>query len=308
MAVDGDPATAWRVADRADPVGEHDPPRRRRADRPPDAAAAAPGRRPCATSGGCRSPSTTAPPIPVDLDDSVARARRAARRHRPDDRAEHRDDHHRQSVVVPDPTIGPALAAVGFAEIDTGLEPTVEVVRPPADAVDAIAAAGEAPVSFVLTRLRTRPSDRWRSDPEPTMVREIELPERPLVRPGDHRAPRPAGRRRRARRSCSAIDGPVATNRLTGVASGGRVGASPTATRRRRGSRRSAAPSASSARRSRTDAAFDDVRARPAERRPLADHRRPCVRRRRHRRVPCRRDSDGTQHRRRCPPPCPPVT
>ena len=60
-------------------------------------------------------------------------------------------------VVVPDPTIGPALAAVGFAEVDTGLEPTVEVVRPPADAVDAVADA-DVPVSYVLSRLRTRPS------------------------------------------------------------------------------------------------------------------------------------------------------
>ena len=77
---------------------------------------------------------------------------------------------------MPDQTLGPALAAVGFAEIGTGLEPTVEIVRPPPDAVDAIAAAGDAPVSFVLTRLRTRPSDRWRSDPEPAMVREIEVP------------------------------------------------------------------------------------------------------------------------------------
>ena len=45
-------------------------------------------------------------------------------------------------VVVPDQTLGPALAAVGFAEVGTGLAPTVEVVRPPADAVDAMTAAG----------------------------------------------------------------------------------------------------------------------------------------------------------------------
>ena len=50
MAVDGDPATAWRVADRAAPERRADPPRRRRADRPPDAAPARPAPRPCATS------------------------------------------------------------------------------------------------------------------------------------------------------------------------------------------------------------------------------------------------------------------
>ena len=38
-------------------------------------------------------------------------------------------------------------------------------MRPPAD-VAAIAAAGpDVPVSFVFTRLRTRPTDRWRSTP-----------------------------------------------------------------------------------------------------------------------------------------------
>ena len=81
-------------------------------------------------------------------------------------------------VVVPDPTIGPALAAVGFAEVGTGLGPTVEVVRPPADAAAAITAAGpDVPVSFVLTRLRTRPTDRWRADPESSIVRDVELPD-----------------------------------------------------------------------------------------------------------------------------------
>ena len=32
------------------------------------------------------------------------------------------------------------------------------------------------PVTYVLTRLRTRPTDRWRSDPEAAMVREITVP------------------------------------------------------------------------------------------------------------------------------------
>jgi arabinofuranan 3-O-arabinosyltransferase len=80
------------------------------------------------------------------------------------------------SVVVPDLTPAAAWAAVGFSEIDFGLGPTVEVVRLPRDVPDAISAArGNTPVTFVLSRLRTRPTDRWRSDPEPAMVREIQL-------------------------------------------------------------------------------------------------------------------------------------
>ena len=149
------------------------------------------------------------------------------------------------SVVVPDPTLGPALAAVGFAEIDTGLEPTVEVVRPPADAVDAIAAAGDAPVSFVLTRLRTRPSDRWRSDPEPAMVREIELPDDRVVRRRRSPCASTSGPTDDVLAELLGIDGPTGdepADRRGRRRPGGRP---PTATRRRRGSRRSAAPSAS---------------------------------------------------------------
>ncbi|MFV0306255.1 MAG: alpha-(1-_3)-arabinofuranosyltransferase family protein [Desertimonas sp.] len=76
-------------------------------------------------------------------------------------------------VAVPDPTIGPALAAVGFAEIDLGLGPTTEVVRVGNDLAD-VAVPDELATSYVFTRLRTDPLDRWRSDPEPEIVREWE--------------------------------------------------------------------------------------------------------------------------------------
>ena len=80
-------------------------------------------------------------------------------------------------VVVPDPTLGPASAAVGFSEVDFGLGPTIEVVRPPVVVTSAMTSGGTAtPVTYVLTRLRTRPTDRWRSDPEAAMVREITVP------------------------------------------------------------------------------------------------------------------------------------
>ena len=84
------------------------------------------------------------------------------------------------SVVVPDPTIGPALAAVGFAEVDVGLGPTVEVVRVPTDVVDALADAPQTPVSYVFTRLRTRPTRplarRSRTDDGPRVRRARRSP------------------------------------------------------------------------------------------------------------------------------------
>ena len=122
------------------------------------------------------------------------------------------------SVVVPDLTIGPALAAVGFAEVDVGLGPTVEVVRVPTDVVDPLAESPQTPVSYVFSRLRTRPSDRWRADPEPTMVREFDVP--------DDRQLLPAVSVRLDQRAADevlagllGIDGPIASTRLTGVAS-----------------------------------------------------------------------------------------
>lgn len=75
---------------------------------------------------------------------------------------------------APQPPVADAIGAVGFAEIGTGHEPTVEWIRPPIDGLDAD--GDTTPVSFVFSRLRTDPSDRWRSDPEPALRREVELP------------------------------------------------------------------------------------------------------------------------------------
>jgi arabinofuranan 3-O-arabinosyltransferase len=215
MAVDGDPATAWRVADRADPIGEQlvlD------IDEPIDhlTLEQVAGSRIVRHIGRVSIAVDDAPPIVVGLDDSSFSL-----------------DGQRvditpttgpstvtitiDSVVVPDQTLGPALAAVGFAEVGTGLAPTVEVVRPPAVATDAIAAAGDdVPVSFVLSRLRTRPTDRWRSDPEPALVRDIELPddrtfETELTVRLDRRATD------EILAALLGITGPLADARLTGV-------------------------------------------------------------------------------------------
>jgi arabinofuranan 3-O-arabinosyltransferase len=175
MAIDGDPATAWRVADRASAIGEHleltiDEPIDHLTLRQPLGAEAV------RHIGRVSIRVDDREPVTVDLDERSFRDG-GQRVDLPPTTGPSTVRITIEDVVVPDPTLGPALAAVGFAEVGTGLAPTVEVVRPPADAVAALAAVGEeTPVSFVLTRLRTRPTNRWRSDPEPALVREIELP------------------------------------------------------------------------------------------------------------------------------------
>jgi len=64
----------------------------------------------------------------------------------------------------------PGPSAVVFAEL--GLGAHTEVVSLPSDASEV--AAG-TPVTVVLTRLRTDPLNRWRSDPEPRLVRQFSL-------------------------------------------------------------------------------------------------------------------------------------
>ncbi len=77
-----------------------------------------------------------------------------------------------------DGLVATGLDAVGFAEIRTGLGPTVEVTRPPIDwlARSARASLVGTPIDQVLTRLRVDPANRWRRDPEPRMVRDVTVP------------------------------------------------------------------------------------------------------------------------------------
>ncbi len=78
---------------------------------------------------------------------------------------------------TPVPPIGDAIGGVGFATIDLGLGPTTEVIRVPLDATDAMTAAdATTPLTAVFTRLRTDPTDRWRSDPEPALRRQFDVP------------------------------------------------------------------------------------------------------------------------------------
>ena len=196
MAVDGDPATAWRVADRAPAEGEFirldvaEPIDHVTLRQPAGAAAVRhigevtrDRRRRRAAAGDARR--------------AVARPRGPARRSRTHRRVPATVTITIESVVVPDPTIGPALAAVGFAEIDVGLDPTVEVVRPPGDprsrrapGVVRVHPPADAPDRSVARRSRSR---RWSASSR--------SPAPGRLTPDGHGAARPAGRRRGARRA-----------------------------------------------------------------------------------------------------------
>ena len=64
----------------------------------------------------------------------------------------------------------PGASAVGFAEL--GLGAHREVVRLPTDTTTV---APTTPLAIALTRLRTDPLNRWRSDPEAQIIREFAL-------------------------------------------------------------------------------------------------------------------------------------
>jgi arabinofuranan 3-O-arabinosyltransferase len=68
---------------------------------------------------------------------------------------------------------GEGLDAVGFAEVSTGAGPTEEVVRTPSNVLPQV--GDDQQLDVVLTRLRTRPTNRWRSDPESHLVRSFTL-------------------------------------------------------------------------------------------------------------------------------------
>jgi arabinofuranan 3-O-arabinosyltransferase len=218
MAIDGDPTTSWLVADRAPAEGEFI---RLDVDEPIDHVTL---RQPVGADAVRHVGQVTVavddrPGIPVALNE----------------RSFSEDGQRVEiepttgpapvtitigSVAVPDPTIGPALAAVGFAEIDVGLGPTVEVVRPPRDIVTAGVDVDASSLTYLFTRLRARPSDRWRSDPEPALVREVELSTSRSFDPGvtvrlDQRASDEVLAR------LLGIEGAVASARLTGVATAG---------------------------------------------------------------------------------------
>lgn len=125
------------------------------------------------------------------------------------------------SVVSPAESGRPDRTGVGFAEIDTGLGESPEVITVPTDLSSAMTEAGiDRPVTFVLTRERVRPTNRWRSDPEWRIIRDIEVP-------SDQDASVQVTVRvdRRANDAVLAgligIEGPLSSARLTGVPDAG---------------------------------------------------------------------------------------
>ena len=69
---------------------------------------------------------------------------------------------------------------VGFAEIDTGLGLSEEVVIMPADALAQVA---DQPLALVMTRARVQATDRYRRDPEAVIIRQFTLNEAQTLTP-----------------------------------------------------------------------------------------------------------------------------
>ena len=170
MAIDGNPDTAWSVGDHGEAVGERI---RLEVERPGPATVTlhqippAPGGR---TITSIRLTVDDDRSFDVDLDPrSVAAGQELAD---PAFSSMHTLEIEITGVSEGDPTVAASRAGVGFTEIDLGRGATTEVIRLP---VDALSAADDAPLAVVLTRLRTDPTDPWRSDPEPNLVRSFSL-------------------------------------------------------------------------------------------------------------------------------------
>jgi arabinofuranan 3-O-arabinosyltransferase len=163
MAVDGDPGTAWLVADRGDPIGHFitvsSTQGSLRLLQPQRAAA---NRR--ITSVRITPTDGAAEPFEVPLDDSSLTE--------PGQRVSLPTEGPISititSVATNEGGTDPGPSAVGFAELGIGSH--AEVVRLPRHD-----APGSTARAVVLTRERTDPLDRWRSDPETAMNRSFSL-------------------------------------------------------------------------------------------------------------------------------------
>lgn len=170
MAVDGDLTTAWRVADRFDPVGEQlrlsttDGVLQLVQQQRPEA-----NRRIAAitvTAGDTE-------PVEVVLDDRSLTAPGQEIAVTPDVPVTITI-----TSVVAVPGSDSGASAVGFAEVGPV---ATETVRLPAAAFADLDA--DRPTAIVTTRLRVRPTNRWRSDPEPRLDRTFTLPVRRAIDP-----------------------------------------------------------------------------------------------------------------------------
>jgi arabinofuranan 3-O-arabinosyltransferase len=171
MAIDGDPDTAWSVGDHGAPVGERI---RLEVDQPgPDTVTLhqippPPGGR---TITSIRLTVDDEQSIAVDLGPQSVTAD-GQELVNPAFTSMRALEIEITGVSEGDPAVTASRSGVGFTEIDLGRGSTTEVIRLP---LDAPSAAGDAPLALVMTRLRTDPTDRWRSDPEPNLVRSFSL-------------------------------------------------------------------------------------------------------------------------------------
>jgi len=182
MAIDGDPDTAWSVGDHGDPIGELI---RLTVGDTVESAVQELSLRQVDNGPGGRAIDTVrisvedAEPVDVRLGpESFGPAGETVRI--PSVSPGESFDVEIVSTAEGDPALAASRAGVGFVEIDLGLGATTELVRPP---MRALAAAGDTPAAVVLTRLRTSPTDPWRSDPEPELRRLLEFPGASPLRP-----------------------------------------------------------------------------------------------------------------------------
>jgi len=171
MAIDGDPDTAWSVGDHGAPVGERI---RLDVDQPGSDTVTfhqippLPGGR---TITSVRLTIDDDQTLDVDLGPQSVSADGQALVD-PAFRSMQSLEVELTGVSDGDAAVAAARSGVGFTEIDLGRGATTEVIRLPLDATNA---AGDTPLALVMTRLRTDPTNRWRSDPEPNLVRSFTL-------------------------------------------------------------------------------------------------------------------------------------
>ena len=180
-AVDGDPSTAWLVGERADPVGAHL--RVTRSHAQPIGALHLAQRAGANRSIATVRVRTDRQSVNVVLDES---SKTAAGQTIPlDGSPTSTIEVTITATDVPRPSSFFGLDGVGIVELgltDAGTAAPgliEEVVAPPTDLDVALAAtnADNRPdLDYVFTRLRTDPSNRWRSDPEASLARDVIMP------------------------------------------------------------------------------------------------------------------------------------